>query len=134
MLLKLVREGLGRVIVLADGLTRPKPVRRAESAQREVDAAAARLALYQFFACPFCIKTRRAIQRLNLPIALRDAQNDPEHREALLAGGGKVQVPCLRIMESGGDRWLYESREIIAYLERRFSPAQETADGLNQTP
>jgi glutaredoxin len=134
MLLKLVREGLGRVIVLANAVTRPKPVRRAEAAQRAIDAAAAQLALYQFFACPFCIRTRRAIQRLNLPIALRDAQNDPEHRAALLAGGGKIQVPCLRITENGGDRWLYESREIVAYLESRFSPARETADGLSQTP
>jgi glutathione S-transferase len=78
------------------------------------------MALYQYFACPFCIKTRRAIHRLNLPITLRDAQNDPEHRSALATDGGKIQVPCLRIDEPSGSRWLYESNDIIAYLEDRF--------------
>lgn len=120
MLLKIIREGLGRVVVLVDQITRPTPMTRSPELQRDVDAAVQPMALYQYFACPFCIKTRRAIHRLNLPIALRDAQNDPEHRAALAADGGKIQVPCLRIDEPGGTRWLYESSDIIAYLEERF--------------
>jgi len=120
MLLKIIREGLGRVVVFVDQVTRPTPMTRPPDTQRGVDAAARSMALYQYFACPFCIKTRRAIHRLNLPIALRDAQNDHEHRAALAADGGKIQVPCLRIDEESGTRWLYESSDIIAYLEKRF--------------
>ena len=51
------------------------------------------------------------------------AMNDPQARQALLEGGGKVKVPCLRIEENGQVRWMYESSEIIAYLEGRFANA-----------
>ncbi|MDU2873429.1 MAG: glutathione S-transferase N-terminal domain-containing protein, partial [Pseudomonas aeruginosa] len=54
---------------------------------------------------------------------LKDAMNDPQARQALLEGGGKVKVPCLRIEENGQVRWMYESSEIIAYLEGRFANA-----------
>jgi glutaredoxin len=120
MLVKLVREGLGRTVALVDRLTRPTPMERAPEAQAEVEQAVACMAVYQYFACPFCIKTRRALHRLNLPIELRDAQNDPEHRAALAREGGRIQVPCLRIDGDEGSRWMYESGDIIAYLERRF--------------
>jgi glutathione S-transferase len=60
--------------------------------------------------------------RLSLPITLRDAQHDSEHREALLQGGGKVQTPCLRITDAQGQvQWMYESNDIIKYLQQRFS-------------
>jgi glutathione S-transferase len=79
------------------------------------------MALYQYFACPFCIKTRRALHRLNLPLELRDAQHDREHRATLAREGGRIQVPCLRVDSADGTRWLYESDDIIRYLEDRFS-------------
>lgn len=127
MILNLVREGLGRVIVFVDFITRPKPIERDPETQKAVDAAAADLSLYQFYACPFCIKVRRNLRRLNLPVALRDAQAPGEHRDALLAEGGKLQVPCLRIDEGGETRWVYESNAIISYLESRFGEAAEVA-------
>ena len=123
MILKLIREGLGRVIVLVDFLTSPRPIQRGKVEQAAAEEAAQTLALYQFYACPFCIKTRRAIRRLNIFIELRDAQNDMMHREVLAAGGGKILVPCLRIEEEGETRWLYESKNIVAYLNARFNHA-----------
>ncbi len=36
--------------------------------------------------------------------------------DALRAGGGKSQVPCLLIQDGAQTRWLYESDDIIAYL------------------
>jgi glutaredoxin len=127
MILKALREGLGRVVIFVDRVTRPTPLERGADAQRAVDEAAAGLALYQFHACPFCIKTRRAMHRLNVPMELRDAQHDALRRSELETGGGKIQVPCLRIEEPGGPRWLYESKAIIAYLEDRFGAATEPA-------
>ncbi|MCY1311826.1 hypothetical protein D9M70_621790 [compost metagenome] len=109
------------MIVLGDALTRPRPQQRSAQGQATVNDEAARLSLYQFHACPFCVKTRRAIHKLNAPIALRDAKGDPEAREQLLAGGGRVKVPCLRIDAADGTRWMYESNDIIAYLEQRFA-------------
>lgn len=120
MIVKALREGLGRLIVLIDFLTRPKKTVRSETEQQQVAASAAGLSLYQFYACPFCVKTRRAIHRLNVPITVRDAQKGSPHRDELEAGGGKIKVPCLRIDDNGQTSWLYESSEIIQYLEERF--------------
>ncbi|CAB3710432.1 hypothetical protein LMG26690_03171 [Achromobacter animicus] len=121
MLVKALRVGLGQIIVLGDALTRPRPQKRSPQGQAAVNADAAELSLYQFQACPFCVKTRRAMHRLNVPVALKDAKHDPDARAALQAGGGKVKVPCLRIEDAEGTRWMYESNDIIAYLEKRFA-------------
>ncbi|WP_439135854.1 glutathione S-transferase N-terminal domain-containing protein [Pseudomaricurvus sp.] len=120
-LLKLLREGLGRLIVLIDWVTRPRKLKRTPDAQKQVEQAAQGLSLYQFYACPFCVKTRRALHRLNLPIDLRDAKPGSPHREELHNGGGAIKVPCLRIEEEGKVRWMYESGDIISYLEQRFA-------------
>lgn len=120
MLLKLLREGLGRLIVFINWLTRPSPIQRSSEKQEHVEIAAKSLSLYQFYACPFCVKTRRVIHRLNLPIAYHDAQLNP-HRKELEQEGGKIKVPCLRIEENNSVRWLYESNDIIKYLDTRFS-------------
>jgi glutaredoxin len=98
----------------------PPPVERSPEAQRAVDAAAGRLRLYQQAGCPYCARTRRAIRRLRLPIASHDTGADPGRGAELKAGGGRLQVPCLRIDGDDGSCWLYESRDIIRYLERRF--------------
>ena len=122
MLVKALRVGLGNIIVFASWLTRPARLKRSPEAQAQVDQAAAKLALYQFNACPFCVKVRRTLHALNLPVALKDAKNDPQARQELEQQGGKVQVPCLRIEDDNGNvQWLYESKAIIAYLQERFA-------------
>ncbi len=128
MFAKALREGLGRLVVFIDIITRPKPMVRSPAEQRTAEDAAKSMALYQFHACPFCIRTRRTIHRLGVPIELRDAQNDPLHRESLRAGGGKIMVPCLHIEEDGQDTWMYESADIIAYLNIRFGAHQDVGD------
>jgi glutaredoxin len=121
MLMKALRVGLGQLILLGDAVSRPRAQRRSAQGQAAVEKEAALLSLYQFHACPFCVKTRRALHRLNVPITLHDAKNDPVARDRLLAGGGKIKVPCLHIQEEGQSRWLYESNTIIAYVEQRFA-------------
>ena len=120
LFIKAIRNLLGGIIALVDVLTRFSKKKRSEKEQAIVNEAAKHLALYQFFACPFCIKTRRAIYKLNVPIEKRNASEGSKYREELLAGGGKVKVPCLRIEENGQVQWMYESSEIIRYLEQRF--------------
>jgi glutaredoxin len=121
--MKALRVGLGQLIIVGDFLTRPSKKQRDPQAQAAVDASAKGLALYQFHACPFCVKTRRALRRLNVPVALKDAKNNETDRQALLAGGGRVKVPCLRIEENGKTTWMYESKAIIDYLDQRFNAA-----------
>lgn len=105
-------------------LNRPKGIVRPAAEQQAVDARTRNLALYHYPTCPFCLKTRRAAQRLSLNIELRDAQHDAAHRAALIAGGGKAQVPCLLITDAQGKQtWLYESSDINAWLAREFGGA-----------
>jgi len=75
------------------------------------------ISLYHYRACPYCGITREAIRALDLDIAQRDTLKEPHYRKELIQGGGKPQVPCLKIEgENGSSRWLYESRDIIHYL------------------
>lgn len=121
ILINLIRNVLGVIMATLDLVTRGSKLKRTQEKQQEVNNALQQLSLYQFFACPFCIKTRRAMHKLNLPIETRSASEGSPHREELLAGGGRVKVPCLRIEQDGKVEWLYESSEIIRYLETRFS-------------
>jgi len=118
---KALRVGLGQLIIFVDFLTRPGKKQRPAAAQAQVDAAAKDLTLYQFHACPFCVKTRRSLRRLNVPVALKDAKNNELDRQTLLEQGGKIKVPCLRIEENGQTTWMYESNTIIEYLNKRFA-------------
>ncbi|MEN8165899.1 MAG: glutaredoxin [Pseudomonadota bacterium] len=94
---------------------------RSPEEQQQVDSATRGLALYQFPYCPYCVKVGRTVRRLQLHIELRDATNNPAHQQALRLEGGKLQTPCLRIEQAGSEtQWLYESADIIRYLEQRF--------------
>lgn len=120
-LVKFIRQALGYVIVLLDLVSRPKKLKRSSEAQAKVQADTANMSLYQFYACPFCIKTRRALHRLNLPIETRSASEGSQHRQTLLTGGGAIKVPCLRIEQDNEVKWMYESSDIIQYLNQRFA-------------
>lgn len=123
MIVKALRTGLGNLIIFIDFITRPRKMKRSAKQQAEVEQAAAGLALYQFRACPFCVRTRRTMHRLNVPITLKDAKNNSQDRQTLLEEGGRIKVPCLRIENAGEVTWLYESKAIGAYLEDRFAAA-----------
>jgi glutaredoxin 2 len=74
--------------------------------------------LYQYDSCPFCVRVRRVINELGIPVAIRDTLRDPQARRELIEGGGRSMVPCLRIERGGEVSWLYESLDIIDYLRR----------------
>ena len=120
MIVKLVREGLGRVIIFIDWLTRPKKMQRDAEHQARVEQDLRSMTLYQLYACPFCVKTRRTLHRLNLPMEIRNVQQGSPYRQELETGGGRLQVPCLRLQDQGEDVWMYESSDIIRYLNSRF--------------
>jgi hypothetical protein len=59
---------------------------------------------------------------LGLKITLKDILSQPGNNVELIAGGGKSQVPCLRVENEGGDvRWIYETTEMIQYLKTEFA-------------
>jgi len=63
------------------------------------------------------------MKRSALNIETKDAKRCETSKQELLAGGGQLKVPCLKITENGEDRWMYESSDIIDYLNNRFSKA-----------
>lgn len=75
------------------------------------------LTLYHFECCPFCLKVRHYLEQRRLPIALRDIRKNSLYYGELMAGGGRKQVPCLHIASQGQDIWLYESDDIITWLD-----------------
>ena len=121
----IVRWVLARIILLVDFLYRPSAVSRDAAEQAEVDTLAKSLTLYQYAACPFCVKVRWAMKRQGLPIATRDAKRDANAAAELEAEGGALKVPCLRIEENNTVTWMYESSDIIDYLEQRFDMVAE---------
>ncbi len=119
--MKIVRLILGRIILLLNFLFSPRGVKRNTEQQAKVDEKAQSLSLYQFEACPFCVKVRRAMKRQSVNFELRDAKNNETHRAELEQGGGRIKVPCLRIEKQGEVEWLYESSDIVQYLEKEFA-------------
>lgn len=120
LLLKIFRNGLGAIIAFFSWIIPVRKVKRNNNEQYAVDEQTKNIELYQFFGCPFCIKTRRSIRRLNLKIVIRNAQTSGIYRDELLKDAGKVQVPCLKITENSKVIWMYESNDIIGYLEKTF--------------
>jgi glutaredoxin len=113
---------IGPFILLWDRLTPPRGMVRSAEAQQQADADTSKLVLYQFKMCPFSVIVRRAVKRLSLNIETRDALREESSREQLLEGGGKIKVPCLRITDDqGNNTWMYESSDIIQYLQERFA-------------
>lgn len=74
--------------------------------------------LYYYSTCLYCAVVRFALWRLGLKIPLKDIVFQLGNNAELIAGGGKSQVPCLRVENEGGDvRWIYETTEIIRYIK-----------------
>jgi len=118
-IIKFVRKILGAIVLFIDAITRSAPMHRSAEDQARIDLKAKSMSLYQFHACPFCVKVRRALHALNVTLELRDAQKEPYQSE-LLNEGGKRVVPCLRIEEHGRVRWMYNSKDIVSFLQSQF--------------
>ena len=117
----IIRRILGAIILFFDWLFTPKGVQREAALQNEIDTRTAKLKLYQFHSCPFCVKVRRVMKRMSLNIETRDAKNNSQFRQELETHGGRIKVPCLRIEDDKGQfTWMYESSDIVSYLESNY--------------
>ena len=115
---KVVRWVLGIVILTLDTLIRPKSIKRSSVEQQKLNKITSRYSIYQFKACPFCVKVRRQVRKFGLEIEFKDAKNNKIFKEELVLNGGQHKVPCLRIDTSNGaTTWLYESKAIISFLK-----------------
>lgn len=116
-----IRSVLAVVILTLNWVFTPRSVKRDNETQKQIDEATQDLTLYQYKACPFCVKVRRSMKRAALNIETKDAKRCATSKQELVEGGGQLKVPCLKITENGEDRWMYESSDIIDYLNGRFA-------------
>ncbi len=121
-LMRIIHWVLGSLILFVDWMTTPKGIQRSAELQAEINEQIQNMTLYQYNACPFCVRVRRTMKRQSLPIETRDPKRCEAAKRELLAGGGKLKVPCLRVADSAdGVNWMYDSKAIIGYLEQRFT-------------
>ncbi len=77
--------------------------------------------LYQDPYCPFCRRVTDYLESNNLDVPIRDITRDGGAYRDLVKGGGRGTVPCLQITSENGDaKWMYESLDIIAFLEEEL--------------
>ena len=77
------------------------------------------LILYNMEGSPYCRKVREALSELDLEHVVRNVPKGSPKRAALVARGGKMQVPYL--IDPNTDRALYESDDIVTYLEAEYA-------------
>lgn len=83
------------------------------------------LALYYFPTCPFCQRVLATIDDLGIDVDLRDIHAQGQYRDELIAARQRPTVPVLLITSAGRDeRWMPESLDIIAYLEKTYGRQQ----------
>ena len=71
---------------------------------------------------PYCRKVRETLCELDLVHLVRNVPKGSPRRAELRERGGKVQVPYL--VDPNTQREMYESDDIVAYLEREYGPAR----------
>tara|TARA_R110002073_G_scaffold12017_7_gene53923 strand:+ start:1832 stop:2188 length:357 start_codon:yes stop_codon:yes gene_type:complete len=100
------------------GGNKPEPEQQANDVVvNSAPVFAEHLTLYYSVSCPYCIRVQMAMARFGLTIKRRNIHQDDVARMQLLKGGGRTTVPCLRIDNEGEASWMYESRDIIRYLQ-----------------
>ena len=75
--------------------------------------------LYHFQISWYSKPVREALYTMPIKIEMKDTLIDDQAFQELLKGGGKDQVPCLKIESASGTRWMYESKDIIRYLKEQ---------------
>ena len=79
----LIRWFVGRVILLINFLFSPRSPQHSSELNAKLNDALLGMLLYQYPACPFCVKVRRAMKRSGIQLPLIDAKRDPVARQTL---------------------------------------------------
>ena len=118
--MKVIRLILGRSIIFLDFVFTPKPRLRDKSSQDLVNKISKSYSLYQYYACPFCVKVRRFLKKESVNVNLIDAKNE-FFKKNLMQSGGMLKVPCLRVESKNKQvKWIYESNEIIDFISKQI--------------
>ncbi len=83
------------------------------------------LTLYNMEGSPYCRKVRETLSELDLEYVVRNVPKGSPKRAELEKRGGKVQVPYL--IDPNAKVEMYESDDIVAYLEKHYGVRPRTA-------
>jgi glutathione S-transferase len=75
---------------------------------------------------PYCRKVRETLSELDLEYIVRNVPKGSPKRAELKKRGGKVQVPYL--IDPNSKVEMYESDDIVAYLEKQYGPRPRTVE------
>ena len=118
--MKLIRWILGKTIISLDIVFSPKALNRNSASQIKINKITNSYKLYQYHACPFCVKVRRFFKKESLNIDLIDAKKEIFKLD-LIQNGGKQKVPCLKVqLKNKQVRWIYESGDIIEFISKEI--------------
>ena len=115
----IIRMILRFIVIMSDKLRPVKALPVTPEQQEQINKVTDDMILYHYPACPFCVKVARKMRQLNMTMEKRDPRIEP-YKSELMQGGGEQQVPCLKIGKGDKTMWMYESSEIILYLENEF--------------
>jgi len=73
--------------------------------------------LYYYDSCPFCARVLRALDQVNVEVELRNIMSDSNHRSDQQKATGRNTVPCLRIDNGTDSEWMFESMDIMRFLQ-----------------
>lgn len=118
--MSLTRKLKGKALDIVDRMVPVRPLERSQQEQTLLDRESRRMHLYFTRTCPSSITVRRQCQRLGLKVVEKDVLRVNAYRNELVNGGGVPRIPCLRIDDEQGGRWLYSPETIIDYLKGRY--------------
>lgn len=88
---------------------------------RPATATGQPLELYSYEGSPFCRIVREVLCELEIPYLLHNVAQRSPSREAFIERSGKMQVPYL--VDPSTDTAMFESADIVAYLEAQYATA-----------
>jgi len=74
-------------------------------------------ALYYYDACPFCQRVLQSLPGVKVEVEKRNIMQNRAFREQQFNATGRSTVPCLLIDNDGEETWMFESGDIIRYLQ-----------------
>jgi glutaredoxin 2 len=84
---------------------------------KQTESSNTQYSLYYYDSCPFCVRVLRSLQSLSVDVELRNILSETRHRTALQQATGRSMVPCLRIDNGSDSQWMFESMDIIRFLQ-----------------
>ena len=89
----IIRLVLGQLILFFNWVFTPRSISRPAEQQANVDAQTNSLTLYQYKACPFCVKVRRAMKRQALTKESRSSGSEVRTSASISSEQARSSAP-----------------------------------------